>query len=230
MGNPTESDENEEMVAPEDPRAGGVHAVIPQLTVDYQGLSEVMFEVGSSEGLKNKNRQALYELSKMFKDVANDVFPLGPNIEDEEEIPKIKVSKETKKLMQAAEETRKRHHQEKINFKKALKVKTKPDAENGEKEDEEDCNGMNGNADSNGEENNEEEAEDASSQKSEASKELKKKRKREQKRRKKERLMKEASEKEVKENKSKEMIDQDIQRVNLVEIKKKEKNASFKSI
>ena len=229
--NPAESDEDEEMVAPEDPRAGGVHAVIPQLTVDYQGLSEKMFEVGSEEGLKNKNRQALYELSKMFKDVANDVFPLGPNIEDEEEIPKIKVSKETKKLMQAAEETRKRHHQEKINFKKSLKAKSNPvSVENGEKEEDE-CNGVNGDVDSDEDEDtNQEKADTTPSQNSEASKELKKKRKREQKRRKKERLMKEASEKEVKENKSKEMIDQDIQRVNLVEIKKKEKKAIVKSI
>ena len=49
-----ESDEDEEMIAPEDPRAGGVHAVIPQLAVDYQALSEKMFDVGSEEGLKNK--------------------------------------------------------------------------------------------------------------------------------------------------------------------------------
>jgi len=238
--NPAESDEDEEMVAPEDPRAGGVHAVIPQLTVDYQGLSEKMFEIGSEEGLKNKNRQALYELSKMFKDVANDVFPLGPNIEDEEEIPKIKVSKETKKLMLATKETRKRHQEEKVQFRKALKVQANPEMiENGEKEEEdeedeeEECNGMNGDVNSNeeGEENiDEEEANDKSSQKSEASKELKKKRKREQKRRKKERLMKEASEKELKENKSKEMVDQDIRRVNLVEIKKKEKKAIVQSI
>merc|ERR1711874_186330 len=230
MGNPTESDENEEMVAPEDPRAGGVHAVIPQLTVDYQGLSEKMFEIGSEEGLKNKNRQALYELSKMFKDVANDVFPLGPNIEDEEEIPKIKVSKETKKLMQAAEETRKRHHQEKIDFKKSLKAKSNPVlVENGETEEDE-CNGVNGDVDSDEDEDiNQEKADTTPSQNSEASKELKKKRKREQKRRKKERLMKEASEKELKENKSKEMVDQDIQRVNLVEIEKKEKKATVKS-
>ena len=230
--NPAESDEDEEMVAPEDPRAGGVHAVIPQLTVDYQSLSEKMFEVGSEDGLKNNNRQALYELSKMFKDVANDVFPLGPNIEDDEMIPKIKVSKETKKLMQATEEARKKQQQEKIDFRKALKVQTVPElAENGEKDEEEEGNGLNGDVDSNDEEdiNEEEEADDTPSQKSEASKELKKKRKREQKKRKKERLLKEASEKELKENKSKELVDQDIQRVNLVEIKKKEKKAIVKS-
>merc|ERR1719397_2174436 len=88
-----ESEEEAELVAPEDPRAGGVHAVIPQLAVDYQCLSVRMFEAGSEEGLKNSNRQALYELSKMFKDVAQDVFPLGPNIEDDEQIPKIKEKK-----------------------------------------------------------------------------------------------------------------------------------------
>ena len=33
-----DSEEEAELVAPEDPRAGGVHAVIPQLAMDYQPL------------------------------------------------------------------------------------------------------------------------------------------------------------------------------------------------
>merc|ERR1719414_2370548 len=66
----------------DDPRAGGVHSVIPQLNVDYAKISSKMFDLGSEDGLKKTTRDAFYELSKMYKDVANDVFPLGPNIED----------------------------------------------------------------------------------------------------------------------------------------------------
>ena len=69
----------------DDPRAGGVHSVIPQLVVNYSRLADKMFELGSEDGLKKSVREHLYQLSKMFKDVASDVFPLGPNLEDLDE-------------------------------------------------------------------------------------------------------------------------------------------------
>jgi len=231
-----ESEEEAELVAPEDPRAGGVHAVIPQLAVDYQCLSVRMFEAGSEEGLKNSNRQALYELSKMFKDVAQDVFPLGPNIEDDEQIPKIKEKKEIQKLMKATEKARELNQKEKMEFKKALKIKenSEAEAENGVKE----SNGVNGHVDSDEDEDMAPvESDESNNEESKASsKELKKKRKREQKRRKKERLMKEASDNELKDKISKDMVDQDIQRVNTVsnlehkEKKFQEKRSKVKEI
>ena len=232
-----DSGEGDELVAPDDPRAGGVHAVIPQLAVDYQRISEMMFKVGSDEGIKSNNRQALYQLSKMFKDTANDIFPLGPNVEDDEEIPKIKISKETKKLMKKTAEARERNLKEKLNFKKALKVKNNPVAENGV----EDSHETNGDAESEEDEEmtpaESESVVSATEESKASSKELKKKRKREQKRRKKERLMAEAADNEIKEKKSKEMIDQDIQRVNSVvngnegkQKKLQEKQLKFKEI
>ena len=206
--------EEEEMVAPEDPRAGGVDAVIPQLSVDYLRLSEKMFELGSEEGVKNISRKALFNLSKMFKDVAENVFPLGPNFEDDEDIPNIKVSKETKKLMRETQEARKKSQQEKVNFKKALKAQANTESEqNGVVE----SNGTNGDVESDEDEESPAESSETPAEESKASsKELKRKRKREQKRKKKERLRMEASDNELKEKKSKEMIDQDIQRVNSV--------------
>ena len=60
---------------PQDPRAGRIDVVIPQLQVEYSKLSEDLFEMGSGEGVKKANRDILYRLSKRFKDVASDVFP-----------------------------------------------------------------------------------------------------------------------------------------------------------
>merc|ERR1712123_141101 len=58
----------------EDPRAGRVDAIIPQINVNYLKLSERLFELGSGDSIRKGNRDALYKVSKMFKDVANDLF------------------------------------------------------------------------------------------------------------------------------------------------------------
>merc|ERR1711862_144896 len=84
--------EDNEMI--EDPRAGVGDAIIPQINVNYLKLSERLFDLGSADGIKKANRDALYKVSKMLKDVANDLFPLGPNLSDEDiDIPKISVKK-----------------------------------------------------------------------------------------------------------------------------------------
>merc|ERR1712079_993260 len=63
-----------------------------------------------------------YELSKMYKDVANDVFPLGPNLEDvEEDIEKIKVTKTAKKIIREAKEYKKKNIEQKKKYKKGLR-------------------------------------------------------------------------------------------------------------
>ena len=50
------------------------------LQVDYQGLAEQLFSVGSSSGVKKSSREILYKLGKGFKDVVQGVFPLGPDV------------------------------------------------------------------------------------------------------------------------------------------------------
>ena len=96
--------------------------MIPQLNVDYSKMSETMFELGSESGLKKSCRDALYELSKMFKDVANDVFPLGPNLEDEDDdIEKLKITKTAKKMMREAEKMKRDNLQKKMEYRKSLK-------------------------------------------------------------------------------------------------------------
>merc|ERR1712029_1154330 len=131
----------------DDPRAGGVHSVIPQLNVNYAKISSKMFDLGSEEGLKKTTRDAFYELSKMYKDVANDVFPLGPNIEADEDIEKLKVTKTAKKLLREAEDFKKQNLKNKIEYKRSLKKKNHmygDVAMNGDKEDQSD-NENNGN-------------------------------------------------------------------------------------
>merc|ERR1719232_841836 len=48
-------DKEDEPKLAEDPRAGGVHSVIPQLQVNYSKMSEAMFELGSEAGLKKSS-------------------------------------------------------------------------------------------------------------------------------------------------------------------------------
>merc|ERR1712241_1625423 len=210
----------------EDPRAGGVHSVIPQLAVDYAKLSEKMFSLGSEEGLKKGCRDALYELSKMYKDVANDVFPLGPNLEDvEEDIEKIKVTKTAKKIIREAKEYKKKNIEQKKKYKKGLR-------EDENEQEIVDQNGDGGEVDD--AEDDEDVGDDGQNKENKAnklsSKELQKARKREQKKRKRERLLKEkqaneealAKEKEEKENKDKAakvLIDKDIERKNVESVK-----------
>merc|ERR1719412_2827235 len=202
----------------EDPRAGGVHSVIPQLAVDYAKLSEKMFSLGSEDGLKKGCRDALYELSKMYKDVANDVFPLGPNLEDvEEDIEKIKVTKTAKKIIREAKEYKKKNIEQKKKYKKGLR-------EDEKEQEMVDQNGDGGVGDDG-------QVKENTANKL-SSKELQKARKREQKKRKRERLLKEkqaneealAKEKGEKENKNKEakvLIDKDIERKNVESVKAK---------
>jgi len=227
----------------DDPRAGGVHSVIPQLNVDYAKISSKMFDLGSEEGLKKTTRDAFYELSKMYKDVANDVFPLGPNIEDDEDIEKLKVTKTAKKLLREAEDFKKQNLKNKLEYKKSLKKKNHVNGDvamNGDKEDQSDNENDGNDSDKNDSDNendddNESESENIKPKLS--SKELQKARKREQKKRKRERLQREAAEKEESERKAaeeknvrdkiaKELIDKDIDRKNVESSKKKKKNMS----
>ena len=72
---------------------------LPQLKPDFEQLSQKLYSFGSSKNIPNKRRDMLYELTKQFKDLANEVYPLAPNVELEEEakIPKVK-GKQTKQF------------------------------------------------------------------------------------------------------------------------------------
>merc|ERR1712129_458224 len=112
--------EEEEAVI-EDPRAGRVDAIIPQINVNYLKLSERLFELGFGDSIRKGNGDALYKVSKMFKDVANDLFPLGPNLDDLDiDIPKISVKKSAADLLKRNEEILKKNLEDKIKNKKLM--------------------------------------------------------------------------------------------------------------
>merc|ERR1712098_324845 len=74
---------------------------------------------GSKDGVLKSNRDVLYKLSKMYKDVASGVFPLGPNIDENDvDIPKISVKKAARELMEKNEEIRVQNKDEKRKLKK----------------------------------------------------------------------------------------------------------------
>merc|ERR1712029_928375 len=188
-----------------------------QLQVNYSKMSEAMFELGSEAGLKKSSRDALYELSKMFRDVANDVFPLGPNLEDEDEdIEKLKITKTAKKIIREADQFKRDNLQKKMDYKRSLKENNDiSEDHNGDVEIEET--------------NGELEDEDASNTEEAPKvdpKEVQRARKREQKKRKRERLQKEAEEaaaaakkesevKEINDKIAKDLIDYDLERKSL---------------
>jgi hypothetical protein len=109
----------------QDPRAGNVSVTLPQLNPDFEQLSQKLYIFGSSKNIPNKRRNMLYELTKQFKDLANDVYPLAPNVELEQEskIPKVKVSKVAERRMKEEHEHQEQIKKEREEFKQALKRK-----------------------------------------------------------------------------------------------------------
>merc|ERR1712110_358589 len=109
----------------QDPRAGNVSVTLPQLKPDFGQLSQKLYTFGSSKNIPNKRRDILYELTKQFKDLANDVYPLAPNVELEKEakIPKVKVSKVAERRMKEEIENQEQIKKEREEFKQALKRK-----------------------------------------------------------------------------------------------------------
>merc|ERR1719350_425537 len=65
----------------------------------------------------------LYELTKQFKDLANEVYPLAPNFELEEEskIPKVTVKKVAQRRMKEEIERQEKIKKEREEFKQVLK-------------------------------------------------------------------------------------------------------------
>jgi len=207
-------DAEEEMEAVEDPRAGRVDAVIPQMKVEYSKLSEKLFELGSGEGVRKANRDALYKISKMFKDVANDVFPLGPNLSDEEiDIPKISVKKSAADLLKRNEEILKKNLEEKIKNKKLMskmsqKAKVETPQNGVGSEESEDTHENDDVADDTSSDEEMEEA--VQKEKKLSSKDLRRKRKQEQKKRKREKALLIEKEKAEKDKKAQVVLEQEL--------------------
>merc|ERR1719350_809423 len=69
----------------------------------------------------------LYELTKQFKDLANEVYPLAPNFELEEEskIPKVTVKKVAQRRMKEEIERQEKIKKEREEFKQVLKSRSK---------------------------------------------------------------------------------------------------------
>merc|ERR1712096_439745 len=220
-GDLEENEDDGGMKVVEDPRAGRVDAVIPQMNVEYLKISEKLFELGSGDGVRKANRDALYKISKMFKDMGSDVFPLGPNLSNEEiDIPKISVKKSASELLQRNEEILQKNLEEKIKNKKLMSQMSKRakleapqngvDSEGSEDNDEK----VNGDvdADSSSDEEPEIQEEKVEKEKKLSSKDLKRKRKQEQKKRKREKAFKLEQERLERINKAQQMIDQDLER------------------
>merc|ERR1712142_265757 len=208
--------EDNEMI--EDPRAGVGDAIIPQINVNYLKLSERLFDLGSADGIKKANRDALYKVSKMLKDVANDLFPLGPNLSDDDiDTPKISVKKSAAELLKRNEEMLKKNLEEKINNKKIMSEMSEKAAKLEANIDESEAEDHEEGTVSASEDDVHEDITASSSglelrEKKLTSKELKRKRKQEQKKRKREKALLMEKEKDEKMKHAQEMIEQDMDR------------------
>jgi len=216
-----------------DPRAGGVDVTLPQIQVDYQGLAKLLFDLGSGTDVRKANRELLYKLSKNFKDVTQEVFPLGADIDLDQDIEKISVKKAAKRLEKFNDDYHKVNLENKIAFKAIVKeqknklVNEKSNLENGETGEANGCVNSddlaNGNSTQNGlKRSSEEESDDEPVEKKSKAdekdetgekfdyKEKRKKQKQEQKKRKRERKAKEEAEKAQKEKKAQLLLETDL--------------------
>merc|ERR1719209_1569155 len=196
----------------EDPRAGRVSVVIPQIAVDYKGIAEELFQLGSKEGMRKSSRDMLYRVSKKFKDVSANIFPLGPNLEELEavEIPKISVKKSAAELAKRQDQIRKENLESK---KRAKRPQPKEDEEVAETNGE-----ANGAGDASDEESEQETLEPEESNEDEkestepkVKRENQKKRKQERKRKKREAQLRAALDKAEQEKKLENQLGHDLE-------------------
>lgn len=125
--NDEEDEEMPDLSDVKDPRAGNVSVSLPQLKPDFGQLAETLFQFGSVKKICSRRRSQLYDLTKQFKDLAQDVYPLIPDLSAEEDkIPKIKVTKEARRQAKEDLEYQERIAKERDDFKKSLKRKNGP--------------------------------------------------------------------------------------------------------
>merc|ERR1712032_1434988 len=221
-------------------RAGRVSVVIPQVAVDYPGIAENLFQLGSKENMRKSNRDMLYRVSKKFKDVASNIFPLGPNLEELEaiEIPKISVKKSAAELAKRQAQVRKENLESKKQAKKATKLKEEeaPAEETNGKADSEDevsdedikddeDDSLKRKAGNSDEEKEDEEEDEPTGKK--VKRENQKKKKQERKRKKREAQLKAALEKAEQEKKVENQLGHDLE-INSALVKKNEERKDKK--
>ena len=231
-----EEEDNDDEGGAEDPRAGRVSVVIPQVAVDYVGIADNLFQLGSKENMRKSNRDMLYRVSKKFKDVAANIFPLGPNLEELEsiEIPKISVKKSAAELAKRQAQMRKENLESKKN---AKKTKRKDEEASGADEEAGETNGKAGSEEEEGVSDEEEEDENATLKRTvgesdeekdeeedeptekKSKRENQKKKKQERKRKKREALLKAALEKAEQEKKIENQLGHDLE-INSALVKK----------
>ena len=121
------SESDEEMLVEEslkDPRAGNVSVTLPQLKPDFTKLSDLLFKIGSDQKVGASKRTLLYDLTKQFKDLSQEVYPLIPDMSEEEaKIPKIKPGQVAKRKAKEALKIMENVQKEREDYKKALKRK-----------------------------------------------------------------------------------------------------------
>lgn len=127
-GEEEEEDDDEDIIASDegvkDPRAGSVSVNLPQLKPDFSKVANLLFKVGSEKNISSKRRTLLYDLTKQFKDLSEDVYPLLPDLSHEEaKIPKLKVGKEAQKRAKEELLAMEKIKEERENFKKSRKRK-----------------------------------------------------------------------------------------------------------
>merc|ERR1711860_182662 len=129
------SESDEEMLVEEslkDPRAGNVSVTLPQLKPDFTKLSDLLFKIGSDQKVTSSKRTLLYDLTKQFKDLSQEVYPLIPDMREEEaKIPKIKPGQVAKRK---AKEALKRKH---VHLEEAIGDSSEPIDETMESDNEE---------------------------------------------------------------------------------------------
>merc|ERR1712037_131640 len=231
-----EEEDNDDEGGAEDPRAGRVSVGIPQVAVDYVGIADNLFQLGSKENMRKSNRDMLYRVSKKFKDVAANIFPLGPNLEELEsiEIPKISVKKSAAELAKRQAQIRKENLESKKN---AKKTKRKDEEASGADEEAGETNGKAGSEEEEGVSDEEEEDENATLKRTvgesdeekdeeedeptekKSKRENQKKKKQERKRKKREALLKAALEKAEQEKKIENQLGHDLE-INSALVKK----------
>lgn len=107
-----------------DPRAGNVSVTLPQLKPDFTKLSDLLFKIGSDQKVSSSKRTLLYDLTKQFKDLSQEVYPLIPDMSEEEaKIPKIKPGQVAKRKAKEALKIMENVQKEREEYKKALKRK-----------------------------------------------------------------------------------------------------------
>jgi len=127
----------------EDPRGGNVSVEIPQLQLDYNRLADKCFEHGSGIKTSESARTILYTLSKQFKDVANDEFPLSGELDEEmkarleaAKIP-IDTDESAKKLLKIKMRVEANLKKEQAEAKKIFKERMKKEREAQKEKDKE---------------------------------------------------------------------------------------------